>query len=149
MLTIVIISVGKKHDATMKDVIDKYQLRLSRYCKLEWRIIPSSDKSTESDRILSSIQKSDEVVLLDETGEHLNNKLLTGFIEDASVRASVSRLVFIIGGSYGVDQILKNQIKHIYSLSGLILPHQIVRLILVEQIYRSYTIIKGLQYHHE
>lgn len=147
MLSIHIISVGKKHDALLAQSISHYEGRLKHSCKLSWSIIPSSDVQSESSAILEKTNLDDVVVLLDETGKAVDNNMLAKIIDDAQNQA-VRRLVFVIGGAYGVNDDVKNRADYILSISGLIFPHQLVRLILLEQLYRSYSILSGGKYHH-
>ncbi len=148
MLSITVISVGKKHDALFADALAHYENRLKHYCKLDWQLVPSSDINTESLAILSKLTTDDAVVLLDETGSKVTNQQLADVIDSAQ-NQSVKRLVFIVGGAYGVTDEVKARAGSVLSLSGLVFPHQLVRLILVEQLYRSYSILSGGKYHHE
>lgn len=148
MLDILIISVGKKHDALLAQAIAHYEDRLKHYCKLGWLLVSSSDISEESSAILNKTKLGDTVVLLDETGKDVNNQQLADIIDTAQ-NQSVKRLIIIIGGAYGVNQEVKARADYVVSLSGLVFPHQLVRLILVEQLYRSYSILSGSKYHHE
>lgn len=147
-MKIVAIKVGKKHDKNLKTSIEIYEKRLKKYCQFSWHIIPSSNIDKESSDILRAIGSDDVVVLLDETGQNLDNDQLADYIEKAQV-GSVSRVVFVIGGAYGVNNKVMSRANMTLSLSSLVFPHQIVRLILVEQIYRTYSIISGSKYHHD
>ncbi len=148
MQQILIISVGKKHDVLLADAIAHYEGRLKHYCKLSWLLIPSSSAIEETAAILHKLNNDDVVILLDETGKSIANQQLADMIDSAQ-NQSVKRLVFIIGGAYGVTEELKERANQVISLSSLIFPHQLVRLILLEQLYRSYSILAGSSYHHE
>lgn len=148
MLKILILSVGKKHDAELVGAIEHYEKRLTHYAKVEWQFVPSSSVDQESSEILAKLKPTDRVVLLDETGDKINNTGLAELIEKTQNQA-VSRLALVIGGAYGVNNEVKARADNVLSLSGLVFPHQLVRLILVEQLYRSYSILSGGKYHHE
>lgn len=146
MIDIQIITVGKKHDPDFAEKIRSYEKRLRGHVKLSWQIIPSSDKLGESAKILEKINRDDYVILLDERGILVSNSQLVQAFELLAQQAK--RLVIIIGGSYGIDQSVVGRANQVVALSGLVLPHQLVRLIVVEQIYRTMTIINNQNYHH-
>lgn len=148
MAKITIITVGKKHSKETKALIELYEKRLTKMCDLSWDIIPSSNIDSESLAIEKRLSADDFVILLDETGDQLNNDELAEKLENIQ-NTSVKRIVFIIGGAYGVNYNLMIRANLVFSLSKLVLPHQLVRVILIEQIYRSYSILKGTKYHHE
>ena len=147
-MKITIIAVGKKHDTNFSGAIAEYQKRLSAHCDFAWQLVPSADKTKESVAILRLIADLDVVVLLDERGKLWDNKQLAYYLEEAQNR-SVKKLVFIIGGAYGVDNTIINRANAIMALSPLVFPHQIVRLLAVEQLYRTFSIISGGKYHHK
>jgi 23S rRNA (pseudouridine1915-N3)-methyltransferase len=152
-MTIKIFSVGKKHDSYISTGIEDFTGRLSHYTRLEWHILPPSgaDEPTarvvESDSLLKKLSADDVVVLLDERGMMLDSPGLAQKIEMWQ-NASVKNLVFIIGGAYGVDERIHERADLVWSLSKLVFPHQLVRLMLAEQLYRAHTIIRGEKYHH-
>ena len=146
MIDILIITDGKKHDPDFAVKIADYEKRLRGQLKLSWQIIPSSEKPNESAKILEKIDKDDYVILLDERGILVSNAQLVQAFEIMAQQAK--KLVIIIGGSYGVDQSVFNRSNQVVALSGLVLPHQLVRLIVVEQIYRTTTILNNQNYHH-
>lgn len=146
MIEIQIITVGKKHDPEFAGKITEYEKRLRGQLKLAWQIIPSSDKSAESSKILEKISKDDYVILLDERGILISNAQLVQAFDLLAQQAK--RLVIIIGGSYGVDQSVLSRANQVVALSGLVLPHQVVRLIVIEQIYRTVSIMNNQNYHH-
>ena len=147
-----IIAVGKKSDSLYYPLIQNYQTRLSdrsvewRYVTSEHRDTPKEQKQAEARKIISVLPKAAYIILLDETGKLLTNSQLADTL--AHCRNSSRDVVFIIGGSYGVDTMLKDRADIVWSLSPLVFPHQLVRLILVEQLYRSMTILDGHPYHH-
>lgn len=150
-------SVGKPHDADYKNAIDDFTKRISKYYSIEWKIISAAKqninslitdvKNQESEKILYSLQKDDFVILLDERGKSFSSITLASFIEDKAMNR-VKNLIFIIGGAFGVNDILLKRAQFVWKLSDLIFPHQIVRLILAEQVYRACTILNNEKYHH-
>jgi 23S rRNA (pseudouridine1915-N3)-methyltransferase len=153
-MKIVIIAVGKAHDALFKDAIVVFGSRIERYFSCEWKLIPASKregdalKKEEGDAILKTVESNDFVVLLDERGKSLSSLDFSQFI-DRQMTSGVKRLVFIIGGAFGVSTDVLQRANSTISLSRMVFPHQLVRLILVEQLYRALSIIKGEKYHHE
>ena len=148
-----IIAIGKKHEPWVADGIERYQQRLKRPFEIEWVILPHSSlndvaaRQNESQRIFSRLNVDDYVVLLDERGKIINSPDLSKILVtqlDAS-----RQVVIIIGGAYGVDDTIQKRANYIWSLSHLVFPHQLVRLILTEQLYRAQEIAGGKPYHHE
>lgn len=146
-----IICVGKKHDRWIIDGISRYERRLRAPFKLDWQFVPyssfSGDRARryESTELLKRIAPQDHVILLDETGKNIDSPSLSHKLEQLTIQ---NQIVFIIGGAYGVDERIKQRANFIWSLSGLVFPHMLVRLILIEQIYRAQEISKGGPYHH-
>lgn len=127
--------------------------RIRHYFPVEWKIIAppkaqnmNDARMTES-KLLLHAQPGDTIVALDERGKQMNSPKLAQYIEEQSIRSSKT-LVFAIGGAYGFDQQLIKNADLILGLSDLTFPHQLVRLILAEQVYRACTIIRGEKYHH-
>jgi 23S rRNA (pseudouridine1915-N3)-methyltransferase len=148
-MKLLILSVGKEKDTSSEDLLKYFEMRLLRYIPIEWMYIPhESTKGRESEKILSYIKKEDYVVLLDEKGRELKSEGLAELVENRMVD-SVKRMVFVIGGAYGVDERIHVRANYTWKLSSLVFPHMIVRVILIEQLYRAMTIIKGEKYHHE
>ncbi|MCF7843460.1 23S rRNA (pseudouridine(1915)-N(3))-methyltransferase RlmH [Candidatus Gracilibacteria bacterium] len=148
-MKIVIMSVGKEKDETSSQLIKHFELRVLRYLPIEWVYIAhDSTKEKEGEKILSLLKKEDYVVLLDEKGKDIKSEALAELIENRMVD-SVRRMIFIIGGAYGVSKAIEQRANYTWKLSALVFPHMLVRVILVEQLYRAMTIIKGEKYHHE
>lgn len=148
-----IIAIGKKHENWILNGIELFEKRLKKPFDVKWEILPHSNfaeekaREEETKRILAKIQPRDFVVLLDERGKNISSpefsKMLTnGFVNSQD-------FVIIIGGAFGVSDELRKRANFVWSLSNLVFPHQIVRLILVEQIYRAQEIANGGRYHHE
>lgn len=151
-MSIRIISVGKKHEAWVSEGIERYQKRLKRSFEIEWVLLPHStlpnDRAAveESQRILNRVNVYDFLILLDEHGKNIDSPELSKLLNTAF--DSSRSVVLVIGGAFGVDQSVKTRADFIWSLSGLVFPHQLVRLILTEQIYRAQEISAGNPYHH-
>lgn len=148
-----IIAVGKKHEPWVKDGIERYQKRLKKPYDVEWVLLPHSPhegdraRQEESERIEKRIRSDDVVVLLDERGKNFTSPALSSLL-DTQLQQS-RRVVCVIGGAYGVTDAFRSSAQVVWSLSGLVFPHQLVRLLLVEQIYRGQEIAAGRSYHHE
>jgi len=151
-------SVGKTHEAHVKDGVEMFTKRISHYYPVEWNIIPVPKntamlsemdlKKKEGETILNFLQKDDYLVLLDERGKMIKSEELAKFIETRA-NESVKKMVFLIGGAFGVSDEVMKRANYKWSLSPLVFPHQLVRLILAEQVYRACTIIKNESYHHK
>jgi len=152
-MPIKIIAVGKKHETWVADGIDRYQKRLKRPFQIEWVLLPHSSQTDitarhdESGRILSRLNADDHVVLLDEKGKNIDSPSLSKLL--LTPLETSQQVVIIIGGAYGVDETVIQRSNFVWSLSHLVFPHQLVRLILTEQIYRAQEIAAGNPYHHK
>ena len=148
-----VVAIGKKHEAWVLEGIERYQKRLRKPFILEWVYLPHSSREglsarqDESERILQRVKESDFVVLLDEKGKIINSPALASLLE-LPLNSSRS-VVIIIGGAYGVDQSVHDRADFVWSLSLLVFPHQLVRLLLAEQLYRAQEIAAGNPYHHD
>ncbi len=146
-MKLLILSAGKKHEAMYAEAIEEFSKRLSHYVPVEWRFVAPSDAKTEGEGFEKAFTTGDFIVLLDERGKELSSTELAGFLEKRQI-AGDKRVVVIIGGAYGVSEAVKARAYFTLSLGKLIYPHQLVRLIIAEQLYRAFTIIKGEKYHH-
>lgn len=152
-MAISILAVGKKHESWVEEGIQRYQKRLRAPFNVEWNLIPHSSlegqaaRQEESERILSRLKPSDYVVLLDEHGLILDSPALSSLLQGRLNQSET--VVCIIGGAYGVDESIHRRAQTVWSLSKLVFPHQLVRLILIEQLYRAQQIQSGGKYHHE
>ncbi len=150
-------SIGKPHDKSIKDAIEDYTSRLKKYCPVSWEIIPVPKnaammgeldlKRMEGKMILEWLEKDTVLIALDEHGKEMDSIQLSDFLIKKGNMGS-KKLVFLIGGAFGIDEAVLKRADHTWALSKLTFPHQLVRLILAEQIYRAYTIIKNEKYHH-
>jgi len=147
-----IIAIGKKHESWINEGIQRYQKRLKRPFNIEWVILPHSSladvraRQEESQRILLRLNANDYVILLDERGESVDSTELSAFL--LKILEKSKNVVIVIGGAYGVDDTVTKRADFVWSLSELVFPHQLVRLILTEQLYRSQEIVSGNPYHH-
>ncbi len=143
-MKITIISVGKAHDPLFRDAIEDFTARIGHYMPVEWKIVDQDEKVL---KILADQKGGDYVVALDEKGKLLSSAGLADRLQKC-LNESVKRIVFIIGGAYGLTLAMRERAQITVSLSEMTFPHQLVRLILAEQIYRACTILKGEKYHH-
>ena len=148
-----IIAIGKKHEKWVLNGIELFEKRLKKPFNLNWDILPHSNfaeekaREEETQRILAKIKPSDFVILLDERGKNISSPELAEMLSNGFVNSQ--NFVIVIGGAFGVSEELRQRANFVWSLSKLVFPHQIVRLILVEQIYRAQEIYSGGKYHHE
>jgi 23S rRNA (pseudouridine1915-N3)-methyltransferase len=148
-MKLVLVSVGKEKDDISKDLISHFEMRILRYLSMEWIYVQHDvTKEKEGEKILGVLKKEDYVVLLDERGRDIKSEGLAELVENRMVD-SVKRMVFVIGGAYGVSKKIEERANYTWKLSSLVFPHMLVRVILVEQLYRALTIIHGEKYHHE
>lgn len=158
-MKITILCVGKVKEKFYRDAIGEYQKRLSRYCKLE--IVEVADEKTpdgasetvenqikekEGNRILSKIREEDYVIALAIDGKMQDSVELSKNIQQLGVRGK-SSIVFVIGGSLGLSKEVLKRSDEKLSFSKMTFPHQLMRVILLEQVYRSYRIMNGEPYH--
>ena len=150
-MKIIIVAVGKEKDFAGHELVAEYTERIGHYVQTEWTYIPASTMKEEGDRILKTLdthQSGCHVVLLDEQGKERTSVQFAEFIQ-SRLNEGLKSLLFLIGGAHGFDTRVAERAQSKMALSQLTFPHQLVRLILAEQIYRACTIMKGEQYHHQ
>jgi 23S rRNA (pseudouridine1915-N3)-methyltransferase len=157
-MKIALMQTGKTTEKHVSEGVEIYSARIRKYCSFEVITIPDlknsrnipvqEQKTKEGRRVLQSIGKDDFVVLLDEKGKELRTVEFAKWIEKRSMVPG-KRVVFIIGGPWGFSEEVKEVADYKLSLSKMTFPHQLVRLLFVEQIYRAFSILKGEPYHHE
>ena len=145
-------SIGKANEAYVKSGIEDFTKRLSNYFPVQWNIIPVPKnagmlseidlKKREGDMILDFLKPDDYLIALDERGKELTSEGLAAFLQQRANESS-KNLVFLIGGAFGLDERVLQAAKLKWSLSPLTFPHQLVRLILAEQVYRACTILRN------
>lgn len=158
-MKITILCVGKIKEKYFSMAIEEYVKRLSRYCKLEIIEVPDEKtdenasaaeekmvKEKEGERILKNIKDTSYVIALAINGKQLNSVELSERIEKLGVQG-VSHITFVIGGSLGLDERILQRADYKLSFSKMTFPHQLMRVVLLEQVYRSYRIMNGEPYH--
>ncbi len=151
-LKIRVLSVGKSHEPLLVAAISTYEQRL-RPIKLDWVLLPPKSEATiaetiasESHSILQSLKPAEYVYLLDERGMSQTSEQFSQTLYD--ILSSYKDVGFVIGGAYGVSDAVRSRANGVLSLSKMVFPHQLVRLLLVEQLYRAASIHGGTKYHH-
>jgi 23S rRNA (pseudouridine1915-N3)-methyltransferase len=157
-MKIAIVQVGKTNEKHVSEGIDIYSSRIRKYSGFEIITVPDlkntrnmpglEQKAKEGNKILQSLGNEDYVVLLDERGKELRTIEFSEWLEK-KIAGSVKRIVFIIGGAWGFSEEVYSRADFKLSLSKMTFPHQLVRLLFTEQLYRAFTIIKREPYHHE
>jgi len=159
MLQVKVVAVGKIRERFLVDGIKEYTKRLSTYIRLDMveiadepcpeRLSPADEdrvKEKEGERILKSIGAQDYVILLDLKGKEFSSTGLSEYLDQLALKGQ-SSIVFIIGGSLGVSEQVRQRADYHWSFSQLTFPHPLIRLMLLEQIYRAMRISKGEPYH--
>jgi 23S rRNA (pseudouridine1915-N3)-methyltransferase len=150
-------TVGKAHESYVKEGVELFTKRITNYYTVEWNIIPMPKnaaalsegelKKKEGETILQMLNKDDYLVLLDERGKQLSSEGLALLIQSRA-NEGLKNLIFLIGGAYGVSDAVMARSNYKWGLSILVFPHQLVRLILAEQVYRACSINRNEKYHH-
>ena len=156
-MTIKLVCIGKTDKKELETLIKVYTDRLQHYIKYEIEIIPdlkktknldeNQQKTREGELILSGVQNSDFVVLLDENGKQYTSESFSEYIQKR-MNTGLKRLIFVIGGPYGFSEAVYSRADSKISLSKMTFSHQMVRLFFTEQLYRAFTILKNEPYHH-
>lgn len=157
-MKIALLQTGKTTDAFVAEGVELYSARIRKYASCDIITLPdlkntknmplAEQKAREGKRILDSCGRDDFMVLLDERGKELTTTEFAGWIRKQSMMSG-RRILFVTGGPWGVSEDVRKNAGFSLSLSRMTFPHQLVRLIFVEQLYRALTIIKGESYHHE
>lgn len=152
------LTVGKTSHSYIETGIAEYSKRISHYCPFSIQYLPdlknnkslsqAQQKQAEGTNILSAIDKSDYVVLLDEHGKEFTSLNFSAYIEK-KMQTVAKRLVFVVGGPYGFSEEVYNRANEKISLSKMTFPHDLIRLVFTEQLYRAFTIMHNEPYHHE
>ncbi|MFC2109247.1 23S rRNA (pseudouridine(1915)-N(3))-methyltransferase RlmH [Bacteroidota bacterium] len=157
-MKIKLLAIGKTDDRNLLSLIQTYENRLKHYIKFELEIIPdiknvkniseAQQKEKEGDLLLSKLQATDQLILLDEKGKDFRSVEFANFLQK-KMNSGIKQLVFVIGGPYGFSEKVYKKAQGKVSFSKMTFSHQMIRLFVVEQIYRAYTILKNEPYHHE
>ena len=157
-MNIRLLTIGKTDNKSLQTLIDDYTKRLSFYLKFDLEIIPdiknvknlseAQQKEKEGELILSKTTPTDHLILLDENGKTFSSVGFSDFLQK-KMNAGTKTLVFVIGGPYGFSETVYQKAQGKVSLSEMTFSHQMVRLFVIEQIYRGFTILRNEPYHHQ
>lgn len=157
-MKITVLCISKTSDAYILAGMAEYQKRLKHFIKLEWIELPEvkNRKNLKQDQLLQmeeelflkQLKNTDTIFLLDENGKEYTSRQFSSFIDKKMIE-STSNLVFLIGGPYGFSKGIYAKANGKISLSKMTFTHQMVRLFFLEQVYRAFSIIKNLPYHHD
>lgn len=157
-MKIKLLAIGKTDDKNLIQLIDTYQNRLKHYIKFELQLLPDiknvknlsekQQKEKEGELILKQLQPTDQLILLDEKGKDFRSKEFANYLQK-KMNSGIKQLVFVIGGPYGFSDVVYQKAQGKISFSKMTFSHQMIRLFVVEQIYRGFTILKNEPYHHE
>ncbi|NQY05800.1 MAG: 23S rRNA (pseudouridine(1915)-N(3))-methyltransferase RlmH [Flavobacteriaceae bacterium] len=156
-MNIKLLAIGKTDNKELHELISVYENRLKHYVKFDLDIIPDiknvknlseeQQKVKEGEFILKKLQPTDQLVLLDEKGKTFTSVNFSEFLQK-KMNSGIKTLVFVIGGPYGFSKEVYQKAQGKVSLSEMTFSHQMIRLFVVEQIYRAFTILKNEPYHH-
>lgn len=156
-MTIKLIAIGKTDNSSLQLLINEYQKRLGFYVKFDLEIIQdiknskhlseTEQKEKEGHLILQKIKPTDALILLDENGKQFDSVGFSVYLQK-HMNSGIKQLVFVIGGPYGFSSKVYSKAQGKISLSKMTFSHQMVRLFVIEQIYRGFTILKNEPYHH-
>jgi 23S rRNA (pseudouridine1915-N3)-methyltransferase len=157
-MKIALLQTGKTTDKHISELVDLYSNRIKKYTGFEIITLPDvkntknmpvqEQKTKEATKIIQSVTDDDYIILLDERGKELRTLEFSGVLEKMFLLPK-KRIVFVIGGPWGFSEAVYKRADYKMSLSKMTYPHQLVRLLFLEQLYRVFTIIKGEPYHHE
>ncbi|SFC49358.1 23S rRNA (pseudouridine1915-N3)-methyltransferase [Flagellimonas taeanensis] len=157
-MQITLIAIGKTDKAELEQLIDLYEKRLKHYIKFEFVVLPdiknsknlseAQQKEKEGELILSQLQPTDTLILLDEKGKQYSSLEFADYLQK-KMNSGLKNLVLAIGGPYGFSDAVYAKCNGKISLSKMTFSHQMVRLFLVEQLYRGFTILRNEPYHHQ
>lgn len=156
-MNIQLLAIGRTDDKQLQQLIDQYVKRLSHYVKFDLEIIPdlkntknlseAQQKEKEGELILKKLSPSDVLILLDENGKQFSSVDFSNYLQKR-MNSGIKTLVFVIGGPYGFSENVYTKAQGKVSLSKMTFSHQMVRLFVVEQLYRAFTILRNEPYHH-
>ena len=156
-MTIKLIAIGKTDSKDLQSLIEDYQKRLGFYIKFEFEVIPDlknaknltedQQKQKEGELILEKLSSTDVLILLDENGKQLDSVSFSTYLQK-HMNSGIKQLVFAVGGPYGFSSEVYAKAQSKLSLSKMTFSHQMVRLFMIEQLYRAFTILRNEPYHH-
>ncbi len=157
-MNIRLLAIGKTDNKSLQSLIDEYTKRLSFYIKFDLEIIPdiknvknlseAQQKEKEGELILSKISATDQLILMDENGSTFSSVAFSDYLQK-KMNGGIKTLVFVIGGPYGFSEEVYKKAQGKVSLSEMTFSHQMVRLFVIEQLYRGFSILKNEPYHHQ
>ena len=157
-MNIKLLAIGKTDNKNLQSLIDEYTKRLGFYVKFDLEIIPdiknvknlseAQQNEKEGELILSKLAPTDQLILLDENGKEFSSVGFSEFLQK-KMNAGIKTLVFVIGGPYGFSEEVYQKAQGKISLSAMTFSHQMIRLFVIEQIYRGFTILRNEPYHHQ
>ena len=157
-MKIKLLAIGKTDDKNLMQLINTYQKRLQHYIKFDLEIIPdiknsknlseNQQKEKEGELILNKLQNTDQLILLDDKGTSFSSMEFSKFLQK-KMNSGIKQLVLVIGGPYGFSDAVYKKASGKIALSKMTFSHQMIRLFVVEQLYRGFTILKNEPYHHE
>jgi 23S rRNA (pseudouridine1915-N3)-methyltransferase len=152
-MKLVLLSVGRMRSAELRKICSEYLKRMKKYASVECKevkeekgSVPSS-RAKEASRILDFVRPDDFLIVCDQRGQQFSSKELSAFLQERE-RSGRGRTVFLIGGPYGFDKSVKDRADLLMSMSRLTFPHELAQTLLVETLYRSFSITRGEKYHH-
>ncbi len=156
-MTIRLIAIGKTDSKNLQVLIEDYKKRLKHYVKFQLEILPDikntkhlseiQQKEKEGDLMMSKIENSEVLILLDENGKQMDSLAFSKYLQK-HMNSGIKSLVFVIGGPYGFSEAVYNRANGKLGLSKMTFSHQMVRLFFIEQLYRGFTILRNEPYHH-
>ena len=157
-MKIKLLAIGKTDNKQLTQLIDEYQNRLKHYIKFQFEVIPdiknaknlseSQQKEKEGELILKKLEATDQLILLDDKGKDFTSIEFSKYLQK-KMNSGLKQLVLVIGGPYGFSEAVSKKAQGKISLSKMTFSHQMIRLFIVEQLYRGFTILKNEPYHHE
>ncbi len=154
-MKITVVFTGKTTERYLEEGIAAFEKRIRRYLPFEIKVLPAVKgvrdkerlKRREGEMILKNLGRGDYVVLLDERGKSLRSVDFAGMLQQ-KMNEGTRNMVFVVGGAYGVPREVFERADRVLQLSAMTFSHQVVRILLMEQLYRAFTIIHGEPYHH-
>ena len=156
-MTIKLLAIGKTDHKDLQALIDIYQNRLRHYINFDFEIIPdiknvknlseAQQKQKEGELVLNKLKSTDVLILLDENGKQYDSVAFSQYLQK-HMNSGIKQLVFVIGGPYGFSPEVYQKANGKLSLSKMTFSHQMIRLFMIEQLYRGFTILRNEPYHH-
>ena len=153
-MKIIILSVGKAKDEQAAMMADRYLKRLRAFVPVAMETVPeakdalpSKKMEREGSALLKTLRERDFVVTLEESGERFDSQAFSGWLQ-ASMEGTPGRVVMVVGGAFGLAEEIRRRSDFALSLSPMTMPHELCLVVLLEQVYRAFTIIRGVEYHH-